>query len=234
MNNKFILCFIAFFAITTTHAFPQGRCYVNACDTTPYHINRIPDTNCFDITLKSCNDPSKYQCCQGFHNGLHKIVLQTRSYCDKSVKQVSVNGVNKAGGLFFVTDDKNDSEFRITSLRLNNVTAPNTRICLTLDPTNSRCNTWEKFCPSPCLVSTFDPFSHNCCATCQMKDDGESSSQNQPPHPPPKIANYKPPPSPSISKPPPPLSHNFIDIKQIKATLKDMTIQQLYMWIYSE
>lgn len=223
--NIFLLIAIFSFKTQTIYAFPQGRCFVNACDTTPYQIQRLPNSNCFDITMKTCMDPSKYQCCNGFNNGLHKIVFASQSMCQKSVRQVSVNGVQKAGGLFFVTDGQNNSEFRITSLRLNNITAPQTTICITLDPTNSKCNTWETFCPTPCLVSTFDPFSHNCCATCRLYEVNTTSPS------PPNQMNTRPQPQPQTPNTHP-QQNNCTDIQIIKQQLQSMNIMQIYKWIY--
>lgn len=265
MNKMITFIYFALIVIPTlngVNAFPQGRCFVNSCESTPYAITRVPNTNCFDITIKQCSDESKYKCCQGFHQGLHKIVLESATVCDKAVRQVTVNGIVKGGGLFFAIDqEKQEAEFRITSLRLNNVTAQNTRICITLDQNNNACNTLDKLCPQPCRVSTFDPFTHNCCATCGIINQHSDNplrfptptaplskpptpviAKSPPPptplsKPPPAIAKSPPPlrvPTPPViaKSPPPPQNNNdCISLKDIKIQIQAMNIQELYEWI---
>ncbi len=204
-----ILLLLAAAAATT--AFPQGRCYVPECQASVYDVKWLQQTTngtmCFVINTKACEDDSKYNCCNLLRDNLNKIVIKSRPECDRTVKKVRVDGVPKAGGLYF-EKSVTWAEMRITSLRMNESTAGGRVVCMDIAPP---CDTIATFCPEPCKYSIFDPVYHLCCPTCDLTIPIASTQSpplvSEPPVPKPSSSPPPPPPpvpKPSSSPPPPP------------------------------
>jgi hypothetical protein len=139
-------------------AFPMGRCYNNRWSASPYDLIVLNET-CFKITRKSCEDPTKYDCCKLFDKFLNKVVIKTTQDCEKKIKSVYVDQKKKGGGIYFDKYGDNEYEYRITSLNLNNLNS--TIICVeSLSP----CESLLKLCPDG-RFAIFDPFTHTCCPT---------------------------------------------------------------------
>lgn len=198
------------------YTFPYGRCYDRACESSPYRFtwingnttqeNLVPNQTewCFDVSTVPCVN-SPYKCCTSLSDNLKKIVIQTRSICEKSVAQVTVNGRVKRGGIFFDQYASNNSELRITSL--SGIRVPLSeplRFCLTL---KGPCQDPSTFCSrnnGPCRIAAWETVKHECCPTCTI---AASSSANliPPPDPPsPPSPPSNPDPSSSPSSPPSP------------------------------
>ena len=47
-------------------AFPDGRCYVNKCDASPYILDWVSES-CFTIKTQNCNNNYRYTCCELFN-----------------------------------------------------------------------------------------------------------------------------------------------------------------------
>lgn len=186
-------------ASTTTAAFPNGRCYVKSCESSPYELRATawqPGRLCFRIAPKTCAESSAtHTCCQRFRDNLNKIVLRTSAECNRSVSAVTINGIRKGGGVFFDTYAAH-SELRITSLGLNNTSASSTEVCVNLTGT---CSTPVTFCGNTtgCAHAVFDPFGHTCCPTCQLL--APAATPPAPPPPPPRSRPSSPrqPPAPA-------------------------------------
>ena len=173
--------------------FPMGRCYVNNCAASPYAFNKLNET-CFSVVRKPCQDASTYDCCALFEHMLIKIVLKTTTDCQNTVRNVYVNGVRKAGGVYFDVYGSGEAELRITSLAL--VDLQYVEVCMnSIYP----CETLEKFVLDN-TVAIFDPNTHTCCPTCTV---GGMTTSSRPP-PPPSTLPPPPPRSPPPFVPPPP------------------------------
>lgn len=198
------------------YAFPYGRCYDRACESSPYRFTWINTTRiisanqtewCFDVSTVSCVN-SPYKCCSSLSENLKKIVIQTRSICDKSVAQVTVNGIVKRGGIYFDTYTANNSELRITSLSDIRVPPSDSvppimrlRFCLTL---KSPCQDPTTFCSrnnGPCKIAAWETTKHECCPTCTIAMTSPIPTPVSPPPSPPP--HSPPPPSPPQPSPPP-------------------------------
>lgn len=197
---------LLFFSIDTasSYNFPYGRCYVNSCLASPYHLQMVTNNDgmvCFNIASKDCVDTSRYECCEKLYNTLEKFVIKTHPRCSRSVRLVTVNGVRKSGGVFFdLYNNNTNAELRITALRRNFTSGVNNIICVHL---TGECTTSNEFCDSDteCTYALFDPFLHACCPTC------ESEIPSAMIMPPPATAAINIPPSlptPPVETPPPP------------------------------
>ena len=146
-------------------AFPDGSCFLRSCTQSPYMLAWNNDT-CFRIVDKVCvPDPrTGIDCCNTFRSALVKIVISAKPECESTIRAVSVNGIKKAGGVFF--DTTPSPQLRITSLTLNATTAVNAVLCFSaVAPCNTAallCDTW------PCLFAVYDPFRHACCPSCEF------------------------------------------------------------------
>ena len=177
---KLFSLFLAFLpSVFVDAGFPAARCLVHPCAASPYDLvwtRHSPGQICFTISAKTCFDTSKYNCCNKFNDQLYKIVLTSRPECD--AKKVSINGVNKGGGIYFTRAiDNLTAELRLTALLFDANSAIGKEICI--QPIGSTCQGVEAFCGPKCRFSVFDPFSHDCCPTCLM-----SSFVVLPPRPP--------------------------------------------------
>ena len=206
-----MLSLLFFLKLAAAWTFPDGRCYVNDCNVSPYGLTwnsaNLNSKNelvaCFDINSKTCLDNSKYNCCNSFTQFVNKFIISTNNNCNKSIRSVTSNGIKKAGGVFFDTYDVNGnpnlySQLRITNLGYNkNIT--NNTICITV---SSPCNSLESFCNGECKFALFNT-EHTCCPTCDFNyaPSLAPSSFNSLPPPPPR--SPPPPSSPPPSSPPP-------------------------------
>lgn len=216
--SKTILCvlFLLYSTSQSSAAFPNGRCYVRDCASTPYQLvtsQNIRNKFCFTINGKECTETStQHQCCSKFRTDLHKVVFSAKSECNKSLDYVTVDGVRKGGGVFFDLYT-NHAELRLTSLRMNYSTALGREICIFLKPP---CETFDLFCAAStdtgvCNMAFFDPLAHTCCPICpfynQLTQQFAPPVYTPPPKPiPPTVepnVQILPPPSPPSSSPPP-------------------------------
>lgn len=178
--------------------FPDGRCYVNSCDASPYQFKSINQT-CFSIEKKACVDVSKYQCCNVFEKLLNKIVIKSDTMCKNTVTGVYINGVKKAGSVFFDLYGNAEAQLRITNLKLIDYPALTTVCIISKNP----CANLTTFCPGTCMIAAFNTDTHTCCPTCDVLGKEFAAlppSPVPPPPPPPK----SPPPPPKSPPPPPP------------------------------
>ena len=208
---RFLLLVLLFSAAT---AFPDGRCYVNNCNASPFALTWTSvsyDSNnmmtaCFNISSKTCIDNSSYQCCNVFNKFLNKFVISSIPKCDKAVKSVTINDIIKPGGVFFdIYNNGTTGQLRITSLNYspgNLITLD--KFCLNIVPP---CNSLETFCSNNCRFALFNPDGHTCCPTCPFPN----GNANTPPpvlSPPPPVLSPPPPvlsPPPPVLSPPPPV-----------------------------
>lgn len=152
--------------VTSYSIFPAGKCANKLCGISPYVLNTTRNDGnkfCFTINPIYC-DPREY-CCNRLNDVLEKIVIKTNISCFGSLDSVYVDDVKKSGGVFF-DNYTGFAEVRITSLRLRYDTALYKTICIGL---KSPCDSVEKLCASfDCMYSIYDPFTHNCCPTCNF------------------------------------------------------------------
>jgi hypothetical protein len=94
----------------TGASFPDGKCYVNSCDASPYQFKTI-NQSCFSIEKKTCFDVSKYQCCNVFEKLLNKIVIKSDPICKNTVTGVFINGIKKPGSVFFDLNSNNEAQW---------------------------------------------------------------------------------------------------------------------------
>lgn len=182
--------------LTFTEAyFPDGRCYVNSCDASPYQFKTINQT-CFSIEKQACIDTSVYQCCTVFEKLLNKIVIKSDPICKNTVSAVYINGIKKPGSVFFDLNSENEGQLRITNLQLTNYPDFTTVCIISKDP----CANLTTFCPDQCMIAAFNTDTHTCCPTCDLLGKKVLMPPPSPPPPPPP----KSPPPPS--SPPPPKS----------------------------
>lgn len=206
-----LLMVVGYNATTATaYKFPYGRCYVNSCLSSPYklEVNKTSTERgriCFTVKGKECIDTSKYNCCEKFYEQLEKFVFRTNPRCSKSVKQVTVNGIKKAGGVFFdLYNNNTGAELRITSLRTNYTTVIGKEICIHLD---GACTDVSDFCDSEteCQYASFDPFLHACCPSCEAGFIAPRSDDLDPNPPPPlRPSPSSPSPKTPVARLPPP------------------------------
>ena len=93
-----LLFFLKFMMIATSAwTFPDGRCYVNDCNASPYDLtwnsvnlnNKNELVACFNITDKTCIDNSKYNCCNSFRVNLSGNKSKQSGSLDNFVFNVS-------------------------------------------------------------------------------------------------------------------------------------------------
>jgi hypothetical protein len=212
--NTLLFLATTFFGLSQAY-FPDGKCYVNKCDASPYKFITY-NTTCFTIERKSCIDNTQYNCCNVFTNLLNKIILKSTPLCNNAIKNVYVNGVKKPGGIYYDLYGKNEAELRITNLQFTNYPT-STLVCLDAKPP---CATLIEYCPQ-CVIAVFDTQKHECCPTCNLDsaiyipispinspplsvDKPPPLILDSPPPPPPPPPPVSPPPPPPVSPPPPP------------------------------
>jgi hypothetical protein len=169
------------------------------CSVSPYDLNiveRVGDSGvCFNFMQKTCSTKDdKYKCCEKFNSNLVKMVLNSKSECNRSLDRVTVNGLRKGGGIFFDTYRDGAGELRITSLNMERNAVLSAKICVYLKA-GSRCNKWEEFSDG-LEYALFDPLGHNCCPTCKI--GGRGGVPGSPGKP---VVVLRPPPP---KRPPPP------------------------------
>ena len=206
------LLFFLRLTMTAAWTFPDGRCYVNDCDTSPYDLtwnsvnlnNKNELVACFDIDDKTCINNNKYNCCNSFKQLLNKVIISTNNKCNKSVVSVTSNGIRKPGGVFFDLYDINGdpniySQLRITNLAYTNATKniSDNSICITVA---SPCNSLESFCNGDCKFALFNS-EHTCCPTCSFNIAPSLAPSGFSSPPPPR--SPLPPSPPPVSHPPP-------------------------------
>ena len=195
MHMGFPFLLISAWFTFTGAFFPDGRCYVNSCDASPYQFKSINQT-CFSIEKKACVDVSKYQCCNVFEKLLNKIVIKSDTMCKNTVTGVYINGVKKAGSVFFDIYGNAEAQLRITNLKLIDYPELTTVCIISKNP----CANLTTFCPGTCMIAAFNTDTHTCCPTCDVL--GKEFAPPPPPPPPPK--SPPPPPPPPPPSPPPP------------------------------
>lgn len=173
---------LAAYSAVGTANFPRGSCKARSCTISPYTLEWDQgDGLCFVVQEKQCNDGDTSGCCENLRNSLRKIVLAATPQCRGSLRNVTLNGVKRGGGVYYNDYDGGESELHITNLALNSSTAPGSRFCIGITPP---CDTRSAFCPGGvCRFSIYDPLTHKCCPTCAM--NGEPAAI--PPSPPPSI-----------------------------------------------
>lgn len=188
----YILAFLI--PLSTINAgFPNGRCYVNSCSSSPFDIHVTQATRgrlCFVVKDKPCVETStRYSCCKLFENNLNKIVISAQRQCNSSIEQVSINGERKGGGVFF-DDYDTFAELRVTSLRMNKTSVRDKEFCIHL---KEPCDLPSTFCSldGSCKTAIFDAAGHTCCPTCEMHlgetvQMASSPPRVSPPRPPPR------------------------------------------------
>lgn len=209
--QKVLLLVLAWAAALGCNGFPDGRCFQRSCEASPYRLQWLPadasNQFCFRIEHASaCKDDSNFGCCTVLTNTLQKVVLESVPACNRSVSNVYVNGVRKAGGVEFAVFDKGaQAELRITALKSNYTDGVNKIVCIETLPT-SACRTPYTFCNGECRYSIFDTIRHNCCPTCSFAPRWIASSSVKPmaplPSPPPPKKKAMPPRPPSPAPPP--------------------------------
>jgi hypothetical protein len=120
---------------------------------------------------KACTSSTPDDCCNIFNRYVDKIIISSNPICSNSVKQVTINGVNKGGGIYFQsynsTNNNIEAELKLTALRLNGSSDVLTQhICLTLAPP---CDSVNSFCQGNnglCQFALFNTDKHTCCPTC--------------------------------------------------------------------
>ena len=198
----------------TTASFPAGKCFAKAASYSPYEpvlTSKTANSFCINFREKPCA-ATQYNCCSKFYSNLVKIVLPSLPQCIKSVNRVTLNGQWKVGGVYFDVYNQIEAELRITALNLNKDQVLQSVICLSL---KDACPSFETFCrtqnSTQCLVSFYDPITHECCPTCPLTGIPITSSSPPPPRglpsPPPFSPSPPsiPPPSPALSPSPPPI-----------------------------
>lgn len=194
----FIMMLLSIPMNTEAAAFPDGRCYENSCNASPYNLNVVnfPTGFCFTFQSKACYSNPKYDCCTKFTQSIPKIIFSTLPSCLGSVAQVTVNGVKKGGGIYFNSYATDQAELIITSLNLPASIIPYSTICVFLQ---APCATTEVFCKETrsglCKFSIYDPIVHSCCPTCPLSIGGTTI-------PPPTNNTNIPPPTNNTVTPP--------------------------------
>ena len=188
------LSIVTFFLTLTSayNRFPAGKCPPQTCVSSPYTLvptRLFSDTMCFRIAQKECVDDP---CCADLRKTLQKIAIKSYPECKRSVKQVTIDGVIKRGGVEF-TNYSGFSELKITSLLWNETMGLGRILCIELqDP----CATAELLCRGrSCTYSIYNPFTHECCPTCDFEGAFASPSPLPPlpPLPPPPLPLPLPP-----------------------------------------
>lgn len=164
-------------------AFPQGRCYDRACNLSPYVLKAVKPSPvkssgkseagqvCFRLEPQDCV-PSKYGCCEKFKTAITKVVLNVRPQCRPSLSGAMVNGVKKAGGVFFdLYKNGTIAEIRVTGMNIGPKDS-GTEICLLL---KEPCPTLGHLCggDTRCMYAFFDPLQHTCCPSCEITTSEE-------------------------------------------------------------
>lgn len=157
---------LVWFLVSGVSAFPHGRCYDRSCAVSPFNLTKTVNNGshlCFRLDQRT-QLPSKdpYKCFERFSKSVPKIVLETKPRCSDAIRQVTVDGVPKKGGVYFETHDSRNlrSELILTSL----VNVKNgTEVCVFL---KEPCDKRGKFCKKFCKFALFDPVKHDCCPTC--------------------------------------------------------------------
>ena len=185
--------------------FPNGSCSPQGCDQSPYALTWVPGTSqsnqpmCFVVSLKPCV-AGVADCCSLFTSLLVKLVIWSRPECDGTIRQVTVNGVKKGGGVYFDTTPV--AELRLTTLYMNSTQAAGTTICVDAAPP---CSSLATFCATdPCVYSVYDPYRHVCCPTCAFLPLHPGASPPPPPPPPRAASPPSPSPPPRAASPPSP------------------------------
>lgn len=191
--------------------FPAGKCPPQDCLVyNPYILtpNASTDKLCFTVYQQTC-DPNN-RCCNSLKNVFEKIAFKTYPECFRSVKQVTVDGVKKGGGVY-ITNYTGFTELKVTAIRWTIADALYKTFCVHLQPP---CESLTKFCRGDsCTYSVYDPFTHECCPTCNFIFPNTTSPNLTPPaspspYPAPPSPNpmYPMPPSPNPVSPAPPVS----------------------------
>ena len=201
MFSLFFLIKLTMISAATAWTFPDGRCYVNNCNASPYDLtwksvdfnNKNELVACFDISDKLCVDGPN-NCCNSFKQLLNKVMISTNNNCKKTIVSVTSNGIKKAGGVFFDSYNVNGLTDMYSQLRITNLgytkNISNNSICMTIA---APCNSLENFCAGEnCKFALFNT-EHTCCPTCSFKYV--------------PLLNYSPPPpavpeAPAVSEPP--------------------------------
>lgn len=201
MALAFLLALLA--STVKAYQFPNGRCEQNACTANPYTVSWVNSSSlCFRVSLKECVETPQ-NCCQSLTNNLNKFVITANPSCKNQFKGVTVNGVRKGGGVFFdLYDNNTEAELRVTALKSNSTTIQGLEFCIQSD---APCNTQDAFCNGDCRYSSFDPFSHKCCPTCNLLVAArDAAASSPPPSPTPRRPPPPPPPPPRREPPSPP------------------------------
>jgi hypothetical protein len=98
-------------------------------------------------------------------NVFEKIAFKTYPECFNSVEKVTINGIKKGGGVY-ITNYTGFTELKVTAIRWTINDALYKTFCVHLRPP---CQTLNEFCRgSSCTYSVYDPFTHDCCPTCDF------------------------------------------------------------------
>ena len=204
---KIFTLLLALCMFSTAYAdFPNGRCSDKACSSSPYSLKwqtvqqsaTAGGRFCFVVERQVCVQ-TQQQCCTMLSNKFFKMVLASKTQCNKKIANVTIDGVRKGGGVFFDLYANDEAELRITNLPYNITTGPGRIVCInTLPP----CGTLQAFCPNngTCVYSIFDPETHICCPTCGFAL-ALGTAIPMLPSPPPSPSPRPPSPSPSPSPP---------------------------------
>ena len=146
--------------------FPAGKCPPQDCTMfNPYLLvpNSSNDKLCFTVYPQVCD--SGVSCCNTLKNVFEKIAFKTYPECFNSVEKVTINGIKKGGGVY-ITNYTGFTELKVTAIRWTINDALYKTFCVHLRPP---CQTLNEFCRgSSCTYSVYDPFTHDCCPTCDF------------------------------------------------------------------
>ncbi len=151
-------------------AFPTGKCTNKNCSSTPLKLTwvDIEQDNKFCFITKSMNCRSNDNTCLSFDDYINKIVLTVNTSCINNIKNVTIDGVKKGGGVY-PYEYNYTSELHITNLQWNKQTANNHLICIYTEGDN--CNNLIKWCSINCRYSIYNALNHLYCPTCQFNID---------------------------------------------------------------
>lgn len=180
----FLALLIVFSAVSVSncqpYSFPRGKCYEKRCGASPYAFTWVSktisddlskSTTCMRVHVRPCTVESQYGCCSTFRKQLKKFTMWVKPSCKDALVSVSVNGVEKGGGVFYDVYNDQNAELRVTSFDgIDENTASSTEICMTW---RSPCIHTTDFCNLKnglCYMSVWETDRHECCPRCTIGD----------------------------------------------------------------
>ena len=149
--------------------FPAGKCPPQNCEVfNPYILkpnasSLLDDKLCFTVEPRICD--SQNFCCNDLKIVFEKLAFKTFPECFYSIEKVTINGIKKGGGVY-ITNYTGFTELKVTAIRWTINQALYSTFCIHL---RRPCETIQKFCRGDeCTYSVYNPFTHECCPTCNF------------------------------------------------------------------